>query len=124
MNILEKLAEIWSGFDYPFLIHMGDELRFSEIASQIPVDLSEVRKGDVVAIIGDFNPSSILTLLSLIDIGVIVVPLTIETKYEHEYFFESTEDFVYIFGSLLRLLTCLFPVILIIQKVIIVQSAH
>jgi long-chain acyl-CoA synthetase len=49
----------------------------------------------VVAIIGDFNPNSILTLLKLIDIGVIVVPLTIETKNEHEYFFESAfVDFV------------------------------
>lgn len=43
----------------------------------------------MVAIIGDFNPSSILTLLHLIDLGVIVVPLTIETIHEHEYFFES-----------------------------------
>ena len=89
MKILEQLAQIWSGIDYPFLIHKGDKLQFSEIASQSHVDLSEVRKGDVVAIIGDFNPSSILTLLRLIDIGVIVVPLTVETRHEHEYFFES-----------------------------------
>lgn len=89
MKVLEKLAEIWNGIDYPFLIHKGDELRFSEIANQSQVDLSEVRKGDVVAIIGDFNPSSILTLLRLIDIGVVVVPLTVETKHDHEYFFES-----------------------------------
>jgi acyl-CoA synthetase (AMP-forming)/AMP-acid ligase II len=51
--------------------------------------LGDVRQGDVVAIIGDFDPSSILTLLRLIDIGVIVVPLTVETKHEHDYFFES-----------------------------------
>lgn len=99
MKILEKLAEIWSGIDYPFLIHKGDELRFSEIASQSPVDLSEVRKGDVVAIIGDFNPSSILTLLRLIDIGVVVVPLTVETRHEHEYFFESALVDVVIEGT-------------------------
>lgn len=99
MKILEKLAEIWSGIDYPFLIHKGDELRFSEIASQSPVDLSEVRKGDVVAIIGDFNPSSILTLLRLIDIGVVVVPLTVETRHEHEYFFESALVDVVIEGA-------------------------
>jgi acyl-CoA synthetase (AMP-forming)/AMP-acid ligase II len=89
MKIIEKLAELWNGIDYPFLIHKDDELRFSEIASQSPVDLSQVGKGDVVAIIGDFNPSSILTLLRLIDIGVVVVPLTVETRHEHEYFFES-----------------------------------
>ncbi len=99
MKILEKLAEIWSGIDYPFLIHKDDELRFSEIASQSPVDLSEVRKGDVVAIIGDFNPSSILTLLRLIDIGVVVVPLTVETRHEHEYFFESALVDVVIEGT-------------------------
>lgn len=99
MKILEKLAEIWNGIDYPFLIHEGDELRFSEIASQSPVDLSEVRKGDVVAIIGDFNPSSILTLLRLIDIGVVVVPLTVETRHEHEYFFESALVDVVIEGT-------------------------
>jgi acyl-CoA synthetase (AMP-forming)/AMP-acid ligase II len=89
MKLLDKLSEIWKGVEYPFLIHKGDELRFLEIANQSPIDLSEVRKGDVVAIIGDFNPASILTLLRLIDIGVVVVPLTVETKHEHEYFFES-----------------------------------
>jgi long-chain acyl-CoA synthetase len=99
MKILEKLTELWSGIDYPFLIHDGGELRFSEIAGQSPVDLSEVCKGDVVAIIGDFNPSSILTFLRLIDIGVIVVPLTVETKPEHEYFFESAVVDVVIDGT-------------------------
>ena len=98
-KILEKLAEIWDGIDYPFLIHKGDELRFSEIAGQSPVYLSQVRQGDVVAIIGDFNPSSILTILKLIDIGVVVVPLTVETRHEHEYFFESALVDVVIDGT-------------------------
>lgn len=99
MKILEKLADIWSGIDYPFLIHKRDELKFSEIASQSPVDLGQVRKSDVVAIIGDFNPSSILTLLRLIDTGVIIVPLTVETRHEHEYFFESALVDVIIDGN-------------------------
>lgn len=89
IKLLDKLSEIWNGVEYPFLIHKGDELRFSEIAKQSPIDLSDVRKGDVVAIIGDFNPASIFTLLRLIDIGAVVVTLTVETKHEHEYFFES-----------------------------------
>jgi long-chain acyl-CoA synthetase len=99
MKILEKLGMLWSGIDYPFLIHKGNELRFSEITSHSPIDLSEVRKGDVVAIIGDFNPSSILTFLRLIDIGVVVVPLTVETIHEHEYFFESALIDVVIDGN-------------------------
>lgn len=89
MKLLERLNQIWSGIDYSFLIHNGNELKFSEIASQNTIDLSLVKSGDVVAIIGDFNPPSILTLLRLIDLGVVVVPLTIETTHEHEYFFES-----------------------------------
>ena len=87
--LLDTLNNIWSGIDHPFLIYRNQKLRFSDITSQQLIDLSEVRQGDVVAIIGDFNPSSILTLLQLIDIGAIVVPLTKETKNEHEYFFES-----------------------------------
>ncbi len=89
MQLLDKLAEIWNTIDYPFFIHNGSQLRFQDIASQNPIDLSLVKSGDVVAIIGDFNPSSILTLLRLIDLAVIVIPLTTETSNEHEYFFES-----------------------------------
>lgn len=103
MKILEKLDEIWAGIAYPFLIHDGRELRFSEIASQSPIDLSLVKPGDVVALIGDFNPASILTLLRLIDLGVVVVPLTVETAHEHAYFFESAlVDVVIEAGSVTR----------------------
>jgi len=89
MLLLDKLNKIWEGVDYPFLINNNFNLRFSEIASQNPVDLSQINRGDVVGIIGDFTPSSILTLLRLIDRGVIVVPLTVETTPQHEYFFET-----------------------------------
>jgi long-chain acyl-CoA synthetase len=89
MKIIERLSKIWSEVDYPFLIHNDKELRFSQVASQYPVDLSLIRQGDVVAIIGDFNPVTILTLLRLIDLGVVVVPLTVETTREHQYFFDS-----------------------------------
>jgi len=99
MGLVKRLSEIWKDIDYPFLIHKGEGLRFSVIADQNPIDLRGVRKGDVVAIIGDFNPASILTLLRLIDIGVVVVPLTVETKHEHEYFFESALVDVVINGN-------------------------
>ena len=51
MDILEKLYDRWSGVDYPFLIHSNGSLRFSEVANQQNVDLSEVKSGDVVALI-------------------------------------------------------------------------
>ena len=89
MDIIAKLKDRWEGLDYPFLIHSEGELKFSEIASQDSVDLSEIKGGDVVALIGDFDPKSILTLLQLIDKNVILVPLTNDTRAQHDYFFES-----------------------------------
>lgn len=103
INIITRLDSLWDGLDYPFLIYDGKELRFSDIASQCPINLAEVKKGDVVALIGDFDPPSILTLLHIIDMGAIVVPLTKETKEQHEYFFDSASvDVVIKDGSIIR----------------------
>lgn len=102
MKLIAKLSEIWKDVDYAFLIHNGNELKFSQIAAENPVDLSQVKAGDVVAIIGDFNPSSILTLLRLIDLGAIVVPLTVETAQQHDYFFEQAQVDVIIDGDAVR----------------------
>jgi len=99
MNILEKLSDRWSDIDYPFLIHSNGSLRFSEVANQQHVDLSEVKSGDVVALIGDFDPQSILTLLQLIDKNVVLVPLTVDTRVQHGYFFESAFVDVVIEGA-------------------------
>lgn len=103
MKLLERLGDIWTGVNRPFLIHAGQELRFSDITSQRPIDLTDIKSGDVVAIVGDFNPPSILTLLQLIDLGAIVVPLTKETISEHEYFFDAAlVDFIIKDGAVRR----------------------
>ena len=102
MNVVDKLQERWSGIDYPFLIHSKGNLFLSEITGQESVDLSTVHSGDVVALIGDFDPKSILTLLQLIDKNVILVPLTVDTKGQHEYFFESALVDVVIEGNTVK----------------------
>jgi acyl-coenzyme A synthetase/AMP-(fatty) acid ligase len=89
MKLLEKLQNIWSGIDYPFLICNDQHLRFSDIEFAKTIDLSLIKKGEVVAIIGDFNAESILTILYLIELSVVIVPLTTQTVNEHEYFFDS-----------------------------------
>lgn len=89
MKLLDRLNKVWEGADYPFFFYRGKGLKFSEISALSGQSLSDVRAGDVVALIGDFDPPSILTFLNLIDLGAIVVPLTVETRAEHEYFFES-----------------------------------
>lgn len=88
-TLVQKLQRIWQDANYPFLVHRGRELRFSTIAEQQTTSLEEVRAGDVVALIGDFDPESISLLLQIIDKGAIIVPLTEDTKGQHEYFFES-----------------------------------
>lgn len=89
MKLMQKLQNIWKGDDCPFFICGDQELRFSDIVNYPCVDLSEIQSGDVVALIGDFEPSSILSFLGLIDRGAIVVPLTVDTKNDHDYFFEA-----------------------------------
>ena len=99
MGIINKLEDRWQGVDHPFLIYEGQKIHFSEVAAQTPVDLTKIKKGDVVAIIGDFNPPSILTLLRLIDMETIVVPLTEDTAEQHDYFFESALVDVVIYNN-------------------------
>lgn len=89
MSVLEKLQSRWQSINYPFLIHSEGELYFSDISAHEIADLSNIHRGDVVALIGDFDPCSIATLLTLIDKNTIIVPLTVDTREQHQYFFES-----------------------------------
>ena len=41
------------------MVHSDAEYKFSEITKQKPIDLSKIKSGDVVALIGDFNPKMI-----------------------------------------------------------------
>ncbi|WP_353216104.1 fatty acid--CoA ligase family protein [Sandarakinorhabdus sp.] len=102
MTLMERLGALWAGIDYPFLIHKNAHLRFSDIAHSDAVDLSEVQPGDVVALIGDFDPGSIQTLLQLIDRQVVLVPLTTDTRGQHEYFFDAARVDVVIEGQDVR----------------------
>ena len=89
MNVIDNLAKRWENDDTPFLIHPDKTLNFNEVLNNNKLDVDKVKQGDVVALIGDFNPISIASLLALIDKKVIIVPLTNLTKDQHEYFFES-----------------------------------
>ncbi len=102
MKILDKLKKRWEDIDHPFLEHSKGKLSFKEIVYHKSLDLSDVNSGDVVALIGDFDPQSILTLLQLIDKNVILVPLTTETKSQHEYFFQSAFVDIIIDGNTIK----------------------
>jgi acyl-coenzyme A synthetase/AMP-(fatty) acid ligase len=104
---IEQLEQIWSGIDYPFLQDSnGNKLFFNEISSVEISDLEKLQAGDVVALIGDFDYKSIATLLKLLSKGAIVVPLTKETRNQHEYFFlESCVQYVFEKNKLSRVIS-------------------
>lgn len=99
MSLIEELSEKWGDSEEPFLIHPKKNLNFKSIKSSIKIDLSLVNQGDVVALIGDFDPLTISTLLNLIDKKAIIVPLTNLTIDQHKYFFESAKVNVIIRGE-------------------------
>lgn len=89
--LFSKLENIWSNIDYPFFRSSnGDSLYFNELKNIDIEGLEKVNEGDVVALIGDFDPYSITTFINLLEKGTIVVPLTSETKEQHEYFMEQS----------------------------------
>jgi acyl-CoA synthetase (AMP-forming)/AMP-acid ligase II len=93
VRILEELGSRNAGRREPFLISSTGSLAFDDIAesaAQSAIDTSEIRSGDVVALVGDFDKSTISTMLRLLDQGVILMPLTEGTRVDHEYFFESS----------------------------------
>jgi len=103
VQLLKELAERNAARTGPFLIGADFQLTFADLLGHDGTDITPVRSGDVVALIGDFDARSLATLLRLVDRGAILVPLTEATRPEHEYFFEAAAvDFVIEGGSLRR----------------------
>lgn len=104
---LEYLRKIWSGVDQPFLqTPNGKDLRFKEI-DEVSIDgIYNIRSGDVVALIGDFEAESIATLLNLLARGAVVVPLTNETRCQHDYFIqESHSQYIFEKNNLVKIVS-------------------
>ena len=87
MNLMKTLENRWLGKLNPALIMDGREIYFDEIFNSSKDHLSSISRGDVVALIGDFDAGSIADMINLIDMGVIIVPLSPLTSEDHEYFF-------------------------------------
>lgn len=90
-SALTALREVWKDTSEPFLITPQGELTFQAVEDAQGLDLTNIGPGDVVCLVGDFEPFSIRTLLELVDRGAVVVPLTKETRTQHDYFFDITQ---------------------------------
>ena len=65
--LINQLSKIWEDESKPFYIDKRNKLRFSEIKNIEVIGLENLRKGDVVALIGDFEPYASIKILSSID---------------------------------------------------------
>ena len=88
--IIDHLSHLWKDTDYPFYLDEKSEFYFQDLMN-IQIDgIENIKNGDVVSLISDFSPEGIFTLLSLLEKKAIVVPLTLDTKNQHSYFFENS----------------------------------
>lgn len=89
----------------PFMLYKGRELSFNDVLNAESVGLDSVKPGDVVGLVGDFDPLSIKTLLHLFDRRAVVVPLSPETEAQHEYFCEAAKIQYIVTGENVRVLS-------------------
>jgi long-chain acyl-CoA synthetase len=101
VNLLQEIVARNGSRKHPFLVGPGFQLTVEDLAKQTP-DLSEIGEGEVVALVGDFDATSLAMLLALIDHNAVVVPLTADTANEHDYFCEVAEVDVLITGAQIR----------------------
>lgn len=89
MGLLATISDRWQNETKPFLIR-GDERIYAKDLMDIHLpELDPLGAGDTVALIGDFDPVSIVSLLRLVEQKCILVPLTEETAHDHAYFFDA-----------------------------------
>ncbi len=88
MSIIERLEKIWGDDTRPFMIYNNSELLLKDVLDVKIADISQIQAGNVVAIVGDFDPVSIQTFLQLLEKRAIVVPLTHFTSNDHKKYFE------------------------------------
>ena len=103
---LNHLETIWSETKKPFLQYAdGYELYYKDLKNIFIEGIDKINSGDVVALIGEFEPKSIATLLVLISKNAILVPLTKETENQHDYFLkESKCQYVFTQNKLTRII--------------------
>ena len=102
MSLIGALQKRWEDLDHPFLVHENGSLFFQDLCEKDTSVLNGISPGEVVALIGDFDPSSISLLIELIERGVVLVPLSSATRAQHDYFFESAFVDVVVEGAEVR----------------------
>jgi acyl-CoA synthetase (AMP-forming)/AMP-acid ligase II len=94
-----QLARFGEGASQTALIWRDREFSYGDLAARYEEWLAElsntVAPGSSVAVIGDYSPGSVACLLALVKLRCILVPLSRESRDQHEQFFAIAElDYV------------------------------
>ncbi|MDR2604927.1 MAG: AMP-binding protein, partial [Desulfovibrio sp.] len=89
--LLQSLLRACPDPRQPFLIGYGFSLSPAEIVDAGKSGLPGVEAGDVVALIGGFDPPTVSAFLQLLDRKAIIVPLTPLTRASHAEFFRTAD---------------------------------
>ena len=94
-KIFEKLLDKELKSNKILIKHRNFNIKYKDIFTSEDINLNKIHKGDVVALVGDYDGFIIKTFLKLIDKKAIIVPLTNDTKALHNYYFnEACVDFI------------------------------
>ena len=90
-SILKFLQSRDIDFSKPFFTNGDYALSLEDVIYKDFEYLEDIKQGDIVALIGDFDENTIASFLQLIERKVVLVPLTTETISDHQYFFETAQ---------------------------------
>lgn len=103
MSLVKELLDRSQNPDKPFLVSDDRSVTLRQI-SGLKTPAREIGPGEVVALVGDFDASTLATLFELLDRRAIIVPLTRDTAPRHEYFLKTTgANAIIENGALIRL---------------------
>jgi long-chain acyl-CoA synthetase len=100
--LIDELAGRYAGRVGPVVTGACGDVGAATILGDADVDVDAVRPGDVVAVVGGFDPVTVRRLLRLLDLPVVVVTLAPETGPQHQEYFQITGVNVVIDGAGMR----------------------
>jgi acyl-CoA synthetase (AMP-forming)/AMP-acid ligase II len=90
-SIVQLLKSREIDISKPFFTNENKSLKLEDVLNRDFKHLENIKQGEVVALIGDFDEKTIADFLQLTERKVILAPLTKETFADHSYFFETAQ---------------------------------
>lgn len=95
-HVAWQLGRFREGAAQPAMVWRDRTYAYSEFAARYDQWMQQMRAagiqaGDSVAVIGDYSPASVTSLLALMELRCVLVPLSRDSRDQHEEFFRIAE---------------------------------